>query len=364
MAASPVDAMARALGPACGVDEQGHLPLPWLADALRDAHGLARSHALLVHGPAGAGQLELGLVLAQGWLCEGGGGLVPCGRCASCHLVRTRVHPDLLIVVPDALRLALGWSSADEAPTKSDSKPSRDVRVQQVRQAIDWAHNTSGRGRGKVLVLHPADALNLSAANALLKTLEEPPGMLRLVLTSSDPERLLPTIRSRCQKLPLALPEAGSAQQWLAGQGLADAGPLLALSGGSPIEALGLAAEGIDAGWLQQFPRSVAQGDASLLRGRPIPRVIDLLGKLVHDAMAVSVGAPARFFPTSPPRALSDRQAWNQASRELFRMARREDHPWNAPLLIEALVTQVARLWQGGGSAAPRRPGASLHSRR
>ena len=190
-----------------GVAADGSLPLPWLADGLAHAAVLAQAHALLIHGPAGVGHLEFALLLAQAGLCEragaGEGATAPgtlsnsrpalgCGRCASCHLVVTRVHPDLLLLLPDAQRVQLGWVGDDDSKLgKAETKPSREIKVEQVRRAIAWAQQTSGRGRGKVLVLHPADAMNTVAANALLKTLEEPPGRLRLLLTSADPERLL-----------------------------------------------------------------------------------------------------------------------------------------------------------------------------
>ena len=354
-----------------GVDEQGRLPLPWLADALTRAQALDRAHALLLCGPAGAGHLELGLLLAQRWLCESAGargaiGVVqhPCGHCASCHLVRTRVHPDLLVVVPDALRVALGWADEDGIASKSEAKPSRDVRVEQVRQAIAWSQQTSGRGRGKFLLLHPADALNGPAANALLKTLEEPPGQLHMVLTSVDPELLLPTVRSRCQRLPLGLPDAAEATEWLAARGISDSGALLALAGGSPMEALDLAAEGIDAAWISAAPARIAAGDAQPLRGRPIPRVVDLLTKLAHDGMAVSVAGPPRYFPAQALVPVEDASAWVAWQRVLVRTARHEDHPWNAALLIESLVTQASAAWPGMKVRRTTRASASLHSAR
>jgi DNA polymerase-3 subunit delta' len=346
---------------AIGADAQGVLPLPWLDAPLAQADALANSHALLVHGQAGAGQLELALAIAQAVLCEGraaGSALRPCGRCASCHLVRGRSHPDLLLVLPEALRVQLGWIGDDETKlTKADAKPSRDLKIEQLRHAIAWTQQTNARGRGKLLLLHPADALNTVSANALLKTLEEPPGGLRIVLTSVDPERLLPTLRSRCQRLPLALPPHDLAAHWLAAQGVAvaDADALLAATGGSPLQALAWARDGIAADWLDGLPARVAQGDGAPLSGRPLPLVIDLLLKLAHDAMALAAGGSARFFASArwPEGAeLPALVAWQQA---LLRAARHDDHPWNAGLLLESLVGQAAAAWP---HAAPARQSA------
>ena len=358
-------AKAAAVAPHVGLSADGRLPLPWLGKPLAASRALAGAHALLIHGPAGAGHLEFGLLLAQATLCESAAVQRPCGRCASCHLVLTRVHPDLLLVLPDALRVSLGWvDDEDSKLNKADAKPSRGIRVEQVRQAIAWSQQTSGRGRGKVMVLHPADALNATAANALLKTLEEPPGALRLLLTSADPERLLATVRSRCQRLPLALPATAIAEDWLREQGLAEPQAVLALAGGSPLEARAWAQEGIDAAWLNALPRRVAVGDAAPLIGRPISRVLDLLLKLSHDAQVLLAGGAARYFGTASWPGQADATALRQWQRALLQAARHDEHPWNAGLLIENLVTQATAVWPQQGARSVPRGGTSLHSGR
>ena len=360
--------MARDTGPriAIGVDPEGRLPLPWLAPALARSAALAGAHALLIHGPAGVGHLEFSLLLAQAALCEATGAATagrPCGRCASCHLVAQRSHPDLRLVLPAALRVQLEWTEDDDylAP-KGEAKPSREIRVDQIRMAIDWSQQTSGRGRGKVLLLHPADAMNGPSANALLKTLEEPPGAMRLLLTSADPERLLPTVRSRCQRLRLDLPAQAEALAWLQAQGLDDAAPLLAAAGGSPLEALAWAQEGLSAAWLAALPRRVATGDAASLAGRALPRVIELLLKLAHDAQVLAAGGQPRFFTAGQVPAAADLIALRDWQRALLRAARHDEHPWNAGLLVESLVTQAAAVWPRKPAQPAARGGASLHS--
>lgn len=338
-------------------------PLPWLAEPLATARTFDRSHAMLIHGPAGVGHLEFAGLLAQAWLCEEPG-QAPCGTCGSCHLVSQRAHPDLHILVPDALRVALGWQGDDEGAGRSDAKPSREIRVDAVRQAIDWSHRTTGRARGKALIIHPADQLNTASANALLKTLEEPAGRMRLWLTTTDPERLLPTVRSRCQHLHLGAPDAASACTWLRGRGLAHPEALLALAGGSPLLALELAAEGVDADWIGALPMAVARGDARLLLGRNVARVVDVLFKLAHDLQVRSFGAPARFIMAAKWPASPSLDALAHWQRELWRVARHDEHPWNAALLIESLVTQAASLWPRHDEARTRGGRPSLHSHR
>ncbi len=349
------------------VGPDGALPLPWLGDWLRSALQTQRGHAVLLHGPQGIGQWQLATTLAQAWLCEDPSAAPPCGRCASCRLVQAHSHPDLLVLLPEALQLALGWAGAEAEGEGADSgsktrQPSKEIKVDAVRQAVAFAQTTPARGRGKVLVLHPAERMNAVAANALLKTLEEPAGNSRFVLSSAAPEALLPTIRSRCQAMALGLPEPSVAAAWLGGQGVAGAEVLLAAAGGQPQDALEWSAAGLDAAGWARLPEALARGDASALAGWPLPRAIDALQKLCHDLCCGAVGAPPRYFPAArlpsglQPPALLD---W---SRALQRAARHAEHPLNLGLAVEALVAQGRRAMRGAGKSGPARAGLSVHS--
>jgi len=138
-------------------------------------------------------------------------------------------HPDLQLVEPFAIE--------DDGNVKAlDAIP-----VDRIRALIDWALLTGHRGRAKVAVIVPAETLNAAAANALLKTLEEPPPETFLLLVSHQPGRLPATLRSRCRRMTVPLPDPELAAQWLAGQGIADPKTLLAQAGGAPLLALALA---------------------------------------------------------------------------------------------------------------------------
>jgi DNA polymerase III subunit delta' len=332
-------------------------PLPWLAserDAIVASH---RGHALLLYGPAGLGHLHLAFELAQAWLCEAGSPPRPCGHCASCRLVQAGTHPDLRLLLPEAVALQIGFQSggdagdgeaAAEADTKATrKKPSREIKVEAIRNAIAWTATTPSRGRFKLLVIHPAHAMNAVSANALLKTLEEPGASLRLVLTASDPDRLLPTIRSRCQLRRMPMPDAQTALAWLAQQGVKEPGVLLAAAGGRPLEAQALAADGLHAEFWRRLGAAVAAGQAALLAPLPLPRAIDALQKLCHDAMALTGGAAPRFLPAGSVPAGAAMAPLADWSRELARAARHDEHPWQAALLVESLVSQGHRAWDG-----------------
>jgi DNA polymerase-3 subunit delta' len=336
------------------VGEDGTLPLPWLAAPLAAALAQQRGHALLLHATPGVGAMEFALVLAQAWLCEGAGITKPCGRCGSCRLIQSHLHPDLRVLLPETLRRQHGWALADDKADSEDSKkkPSKQIKIDEVRGVIDWVFKTSARGQGKVAVMHPAEALNTQSANALLKTLEEPPPGTRVLLSTADPALMLPTVRSRCQHLRLPTPDQATGVAWLAGQGVRSPELLLAGCSGRPLDALSLSRAGVDAETWASLPKAVAHGRAAALAGWPLPLAIDALHKVCHDAMAHASGAAPRFFPAQSfgPASLAALAAWQD---ELARVARHDEHPWNEGLLIDALVTAGAHALS---APQPRRP--------
>ncbi len=333
------------------VGPDGALPLPWLGAPLQEALRTQRGHALLVHGPQGIGQFELALTLAQAWLCETNPTEKPCGTCVSCRLVQAHSHPDLLVLLPEALRESLGWGGAEEGADEgkaSKAKPSKEIKVEAVRAAVSFAQSTSARGQRKVVLIHPAERMNAIAANTLLKTLEEPPGAARFVLSCGAPDALLPTIRSRCQAVPLALPAADVASAWLAQHQVAQPAVLLAAAGGQPLEALEWVREGVDATTWTRLPKQLAAGEVGTLASWPLPRLVDALHKLCHDAMSLACGAPPRYFPAAAlptGAALPALVAWSRALRQTVRHA---EHPWNLPVMVESLVLQAQQALSSG----------------
>jgi DNA polymerase-3 subunit delta' len=338
--------------------------LPWLQAPLDQALAQQRAHALLVHGPSGVGQFEFAHALAAAWLCESPVERRACGHCAGCHLMQSRTHPDFLLLMPEAVRLGMGLGEEDTRDSEGKkAKPSKELKVEAVREAIGWTQTSSSRGAAKVVLIHPAQAMNMVSANALLKTLEEPPAGVRLLLTAHDPEALLPTIRSRCQRWALALPPREQALQWLAGLGVSDPAVLLDAAGGRPLDAALLHAEDISAAAWRALPQAVARGDARALAGWSVPRVVDTLQKLCHDATVLAAGGPPRYFPAEslPPGAsLEALAAWGKS---LNRTARHDEHPWNAGLLTEALVLEGAAAWPALSPVPPSKRLATLNAR-
>ncbi len=351
------------------VGPDGRLPLPWLDRLVGQTLATQHAHALLLHGPQGVGQFELAITLAQAWLCEAAdAGTRPCGTCASCRLMQAHSHPDLLVLLPEALREPLGWSAADSEDGATERAgrtkvPSKEIKVDAVRAAVGFAQTSSARGRAKVVVLHPAERMNGISANTLLKTLEEPPGAARFLLSSAAPDALLPTIRSRCQGVPMTLPPLQQATAWLAEQGIAEPAVMLAAAGGQPQEALEWTKQGIDAALWLRLPALVAQGASSAFGTWPLARFIDAMQKLCHDLACLAAGAAPRYFPASALRTGADLAALGDWMRELNRVARHAEHPWNAGLLAESLVQQGQRAVAVPSVAGSPKQGGSVHSR-
>lgn len=320
-------------------------PAPWIEQQTRQLLGQS-GHAWLLHGPSGLGHYALAMALARAWLCPHASPNGACGVCSSCHAIDIRTHADLCVRMPETQMLTLGWPLGEKAQSEIDEKkrkPSREIRVDAMREAIEFAQRTNARGRGKVVLVFPAERMNSIAANALLKTLEEPPGEVRFLLATQSAHQLLPTIRSRCLGHAMAWPAHAPAQAWLGAQGIeaAQADKLLMAAGARPHDALEFAASGaITAQW-SDFPKAMARGDVGFVKDWSIPQLLDSLHKLSHDLQALHYGAEPRFFePQSlqckaPAKVLSD---WGHS---LAQQRKTMDHPFNAALMQEALVEQA-----------------------
>lgn len=152
---------------------------PW-QDALWQqlAGRTQHAHAYLLHGPAGIGKRALAERLMARLLCQQPAGLDACGQCKSCYLLAAGTHPDNYILEPE---------EADKA-----------IKVDQVRDLVSFVVQTAQLAGRKVVLVEPTESMNINAANALLKSLEEPSGQTVLLLISHQPSRLLPTVKSRC----------------------------------------------------------------------------------------------------------------------------------------------------------------------
>lgn len=217
-------------------------PFPWQEQGwqrlLQHYRNGKLAHAYLAAGPAGTGKLAFIREFSQLLLCLEPHVERPCGHCHNCQLAAGGEHPDILLLKPE-----------DGA---------RDITVDQVRRLGEFVHHTGHTGLAKIVIVNDAHRMNISAANALLKTLEEPSSKTYLFLVTDLPGYLPATIRSRCQRLVMTVPSLEMTSQWLQQQlgPDTDASALLAIAGCRPMFALELAAaEGLSE--RQQFMGSL-----------------------------------------------------------------------------------------------------------
>ena len=224
---------------------------PWQAELWQQLAGRKQhAHAYLLHGPQGIGKRALAERLMALLLCQNPQGLQACGQCKSCMLLAAGSHPDNYVLEPE---------EADKA-----------IKVDQVRDLVNFVVQTAQLGGRKVVLVEPAESMNINAANALLKSLEEPSGNTVLLLVSHQHSRLLPTIKSRCVQQACPLPGQAQSLQWLAAA-LPDCDEqerleLLTLAAGSPLAAVSLQAQGV-----REQRATVVEGVKKLLKQQVSP---------------------------------------------------------------------------------------------
>lgn len=334
--------------------------LPWHRQPLTEL--LARRdklpHALLIHGHQGIGKVEFAKALAQSLLCEAPEakeGVIACGKCSACGWFRDGNHPDYRELLPENLVEEDGSSEAETlADTDSkDKKKSKEIKIDQVRGLADFMTLSTHRDGFRVLVVHPAETMNMAAANALLKTLEEPASRTVILLVTDQMARLMPTIRSRCQRVLLPAPEAKDALAWLTANGVVNPQAALAMAGGAPLDALGFAASDYQ-GERRTFVAALADPAADYMataqsfEKSDLNHVITWLQTWVSDVVLTKLAGEVRHH-------VDDKKALAAIARQVqlpklfryeteLRQARRViSHPLNARLLLEQLLISYQR---------------------
>jgi DNA polymerase-3 subunit delta' len=271
------------------------------------AHARAQGrlpHALLIAGPEGSGKHLLARRLSAALLCESPDPRTgACGRCAACAWLRAGTHPDLAVLEPE--------------------EPGKAIKIDQVRALAVELGMTSHAGRYKVAVIAPADAMNVNAANSLLKTLEEPTANTLLILVTASPGRLPATIRSRCQHLRIGLPAAEQALDWLQDAGIERplAQRCLQAAGGAPLTAASLAAS-----------------DSLALRDRRLEELSAIL-----DGRLDPLSAAADWNGAGEGQALRWWQSWLQALIRWRQAGVAPDEPQVAQMLRQITETVDCR---------------------
>ena len=322
-------------------------------------------HALLLTGQRGIGKFDLARGFAESLLCENPlPSRTACGACLACGWIAQGNHPDFRQVQPEALAEEEG-EGGEGRESGGKKKPSQQITIDQIRALDDFLHVGTHRHGVRVVLLHPAEAMNRATANSLLKSLEEPvPGTL-FILVSNEPERLLPTIRSRCQQLPIPLPEPSRAQAWLAASGVKDAARWLALAGGSPLLAVelgsgdervlldALAAELAKGGRVDPLAAAAALDRAVKAEKRPAPlkRMVEWGQKWCVDLILLRTGQAPRYFlaQAAPLKDLAGRAELPSLlafSRKALQYRQQCEQPLNSRLFLEDFFLNYAALFE------------------
>jgi DNA polymerase III subunit delta' len=267
-------------------------------------------------------------------------------------------HPDFRILAP----ATEGETDAEADEGAKKTKASPWISIEQVRELHDFIHVSSHRGGRKVILVSPAEALNVNAANALLKSLEEPPALTHFILISHRPQRLPRTIISRCRQLNLGQPDPATALAWLREQGVAEPEVALAQCSGAPLLAL-VASEGKELAGRRDFLRHIVDPAfdplvaAEALRDLPLDRFIGWMQKWTHDIVAQRMLGSIRYNPdmTRELAAVARRiepLAMLRLHRKLVREQRNIHHPLNTRLYIESVLLAYAAAVNSARKAA------------
>lgn len=306
-------------------------------------------HALLLQGRAGIGKTVFARTFAAWLLCEGARTEAgACGACEACRWFEQGNHPDFRQVEPEFL----GTASGAEEGAERSKDPSKQIKIEQVRDLQRFLAVGTHRAGRRIALVRPAEAMNVATANALLKSLEEPPPNTLFLLVSSQPARLLPTVRSRCQSVHLPTPAADVAEQWLQAQGLDEARAMLAHCAYAPLAAI----EAAESRPLRdRLLTQLARGEADPLAladacagAEPI-QVIDWLQKWVYDLGATKLSGEPRYHPQA--RAALEKVGAGLPLRRLLayqrELAQRRavaQHPLNPRLFLEELFMRYRAL--------------------
>jgi len=302
-------------------------------------------HAILLAGPDGLGKADFAKRLSDSLVCvrlnENGDA---CGTCASCRQAHAGSHPDQRLVAPD--------------------EPGKMIKIDAIRDLSGKSVLAAQEGGYRVFLIQPAEAMNRAAANALLKTLEEPSSRSVLILVSSHPTRLAATIRSRCQVIKFGIPRVQEVRAWLREQGCeAELDELLAISGGAPLRAL----QAREQGWLEESRRlsqellDLKQRKANPLtiveewEKRPLPLLSGSLKRCLSDLVKLANGL--RDSVIYHPGIRDDLQRLGEGidlqrlhgfNDELLRLDRDSSHNLNVQMQLEAIANRWLQITRPG----------------
>lgn len=318
-------------------------------------------HALLFYGREGIGKLPFVEAFAQSLLCPSRAvNGMACGECASCNWLAQGNHPDYRRILPEALETELPDSDDGEGDGKKSGKaaktPSREIKIDQVRTLAGFMNISTHRNGNRVVLIYPAETLNTASANALLKTLEEPPPATVFLMLAHRIDRLLPTILSRCRQIALPMPSAEESLSWLKARNVTDAETWLALEGGAPLAAFAhCESDSRDAlpGLLTELAKPGIDGalrSADKFQKVPLALLVSWVQRWTYDLFSLKISGTVRYYPRhrAQLQTLADITETPKLMHFLKSVNERRavaDHPLSPRLFIEDMLLEYSALF-------------------
>lgn len=310
--------------------------------------GETRHHALLLHGKTGIGKLDFAQTMAAALLCLEPQQGFACGVCQSCHWLSEGAHPDFREVTPE------DDDNADSGKKKTRKR--QQILIDQIRSLHDYLSLSSHRVNGiRVVLIHPLEAMNVAASNALLKLLEEPPPRTQFLLVSHQRQALLPTILSRCMQVEMPVPSREQGLHWLQTQSVPNPEWVWHYSGGAPTTVQQDAPDWY--AWYQQFRPHLVNGATidiaaavPLLIKQGMEQAIQALQKWLLDLWLCCHQQPLRYHhgETGPLQALAAAVNLSRLlafQQQLNRFKMTAQHPLNQELQLEQLLLQYKKIF-------------------
>jgi len=314
-------------------------------------------HALLLKGKQGIGKYDFARFFAQSLLCTAPkADRKACGACLSCGWFKHNSHPNFFVILPEALKIdsvEQGYKEKSEEKTASTAtpkkNPSQQIGVEQIRQLNDFVYMTGHQHGLKIILIYPAEAMNIAAANALLKKLEEPPENVLFILVAHQIQRLLPTIRSRCQQIAMPIPDVAASIAWLNQHAIRDPQASLAAAGYAPLSALWLNSEE-HAQHYEQFIRLISDPErlnpvsgAQTMQQVNLPIIVNWLQQWCYDLISYRTTGKIRYFLNQIACIASvssqiDLHACLAYARTLNARQKLAHHPLNPRLFLEEML--------------------------
>ena len=308
-------------------------------------------HAILLHGRAGIGKYDFARYFSQSLLCASPNSHgEACDVCSSCGWFSENSHPDFRLLSPEQES-----DVDDESMSTKKTKKKTQISVSKIRDLSGFLSLTSHRSNGlRIVLIHPAEALNIASANALLKMLEEPAEGVIFILVAHQLQRLLPTIISRCQKINMLIPDETQALAWLSEQGIKNAKLQLSYLDGSPIKVFN---EQLQFDQLTETWRLLSLGNrlephivAPTLILHSVEAGIIALQKWIYDIVAIKLTSQIRYHAAqaSALQALAEKVNLSKLfdlQKKVETIRKLASYPLNHELQMESLLLEYTKIF-------------------